>query len=295
MAEVSPAKVVREAISNLELPTTPSEIVRYVRKKNPGIDESRIRSQVTACCVNMPTRTSFPENRSPRIANDPDLDCLFRVDFGQYAAYNPEEHGVWEIADADGELIVRITEGPGAAGAKPEPEGEPAEVAAAPPKINARAKRVADEPEPEAGPRAKGAKAPAEPEPMEGDDDMPPKDADLANMLKENLGMLEEGLKPYPDQSAMGKFPRPLSPHDLLLADGGGNMVVVKIFGEPPGHDVVSDLLINMGWAHENVEKKQVRAIVLTPKVPDELRYSAKSVPGMKLMTFEYKLVFTAV
>jgi len=282
MAEVSPAELVREAIANLELPTTPSEIVRYVRGKHSRIDESKIRSQVTACCVNMPTRTSFPENRSPRIAKDPTLDCLFRVDFGQYTLYDPVQHGVWEIADADGELVVRMVQPPGKA-------------EAAAPKINARAKRVAEEPEPEAAPRGKGAKAPAQPEPKEGDDDMPPKDADVANMLKENLGMLEEGLKPYPDQSAMGKFPRPFSPHDMLLADGGGNMVLVKIFSEPPGHDVVTDLLINMGWAHENVEKKQVRAIVLTPKVPDELRYAAKSVPGIKLMTFEYKLVFTPV
>ena len=81
----------------------------------------------------------------------------------------------------------------------------------------------------------------------------------------------------------------------MLMADGGGNMVLVKIFGEPPGHDVVTDLLINMGWAHENVEKKQVRAIVITPKVSDELRYASKSVPGIKLMNFEYKLVFTPV
>jgi len=153
MAEVSPAELVREAIANLELPTTPSEIVRYV------------------------------------------------------------QHGVWEIADADGELVVRMVQPPGKA-------------EAAAPKINARAKRVAEEPEPEAAPRGKGAKAPAQPEPKEGDDDMPPKDADVANMLKENLGMLEEGLKPYPDQSAMGKFPRPFSPHDMLLADGGGNMVL---------------------------------------------------------------------
>jgi hypothetical protein len=107
MAEKSPAVLLREALDNLELPTTPSEIVRWVRKKHPHMDEGKIRSQVTICCVNMPTRVSFPENQAPRIANDPALDCLFRVDFGQYVKYDPSLHEQWEIADVNGELIVR--------------------------------------------------------------------------------------------------------------------------------------------------------------------------------------------
>jgi hypothetical protein len=72
-------------------------------------------------------------------------------------------------------------------------------------------------------------------------------------------------------------------------------VVIVKVFSQPPSSQFVTELLVNMGWAHENMPGREVRAIALMPSVPDELRFAAKTVPGIKLATYEYKLVFTPV
>jgi len=297
MAAKSPSEIILEALEKLDQPTTPSEIVRYARRKHPNVDDTKIRSQVTACCVNMPSRVSFPENQTPRIADDPLLDCLFRVDFGQYVRYDPEEHGRWEIAEVEGELLVRmVEETPASAQAPPEAT------------INARAERVrerADESEPAARPqraaiRAAGPEAAAAPSTtIQGAADMEGKEARPAvpihDALIASLNEIEPGLIPHPEDPALRALPVPLAETDLLARAGDGGLVILKVFSQPPGHQFITDLLVNLGWAKEHLENRDARAIVLTPKATDELRFAVRSVPGIKLMTYEYKLVFTAV
>jgi hypothetical protein len=329
MAEKSPAVLLREALDNLELPTTPSEIVRWVRKKHPHMDEGKIRSQVTICCVNMPTRVSFPENQAPRIANDPALDCLFRVDFGQYVKYDPSLHEQWEIADVNGELIVRkvvAQETPvevAVAAADTPTEAVPPETAEAQElKIHGKARRMnADEMKPETAAQSEPEPAPIhEPEPIpvvpespafvadtapqkvsdtdlpEGDADMKPEQAvQLHEILVDRLQEVEDGLRSHPEPGIAANFPIPLASSDILAEGGGGSVVIVKVFSQPPSSQFVTELLVNMGWAHENMPGREVRAIALMPSVPDELRFAAKTVPGIKLATYEYKLVFTPV
>jgi len=312
MADKSPSDIVLEALENLEQPTTPSEIVRYARKKYPHVDEAKIRSQVTIACVNMPTRVSFPENQTPRLANDPNLDSLYRIDFGQYVKYDPAIHEQWEIAEVDGELAVRKV-------VASQPEATPVVTAApeeqpapSPAKIHGKAKLVElEEPALSETPRA-GKEEPASPQlstqskqPAEAQvaNNMPQGDlemkmeqsAQLHEILADRLHEVEEGLKAHSDPGIISKFPVPLSPTDILAQDGKGAIVILKVFTQPPGHQFLTDLLVNIGWANENMAGKEVRAIVLSPVIPDELRFAAKSIPGVKLATYEYKLVFSPV
>jgi hypothetical protein len=324
MADKSPADIVREALDNLEQPTTPSEIVRWVRRKYPHLDEGKIRSQVTICCVNMPTRVSFPENQAPRLAKDRALDCMYRVDFGQYVKYDPALHGQWEIADADGELVVRLVPGQEEAPAvkaeaAPVVEAVPVDAPTTPEpselRIHGKAKRVkTDKPEETLAP----AESQPEPEPWpitvaaeeavvphatanieqmsEGDAEMKPEQAaQLHEILADRLLEVEDGLKIHPDPGIVSGFPVPLSSNDILAEGHNGSIVIVKVFTQPPGNQFITDLLVDMGWAHENIQGREVRAIALMPSVPDELRFAAKTIPGIKLATFEYKLVFTPV
>lgn len=322
MADKSPSDIVLEALENLEQPTTPSEIVRYARKKYPQVDEGRIRSQVTISCVNMPTRVSFPENQRPRLATDPALDSLYRIDFGQYVKYDPAVHEMWEIADVEGELTVRKATSPqpeAVPAAKVQPESAPEQPAA---KIHGKAKLVetedASKPEAPSAPASSSAPSvaakavssahqpstpPTKPAEAQVTDNMPQGDlemkmeqsAQLHEILTDRLHEVEEGLKAHTDPGIMSKFPVPLSPSDILAQDTKGGIVILKVFTEPPGHQFITDLLVNIGWANENLGGKEVRAIVLSPVIPNELRFAAKSIPGVKLATYEYKLVFSPV
>ncbi len=312
MADKSPSDIVLEALASLEQPTTPSEIVRYARKKYPHIDEGRIRSQVTICCVNMPTRVSFPENQTPRLANDPSLDCIYRIDFGQYVKYDPALHEQWEIAEVEGELAVRkVVNSPSSAAPEHVLQEE---VPHAPPsaKIHGKAKLVelAEPASDEMSRRKqKDSTAPkmdahsSQPVETQAADNMPQGDMEmnleqttqLHQILADRLHEVEEGLKAHTDRGVAPKFPVPLSPTDILAQDSKGAIVILKVFTQPPGHQFITDLLVNIGWANENLAGKEVRAIVLSPVIPDELRFAAKSIPGVKLATYEYKLVFTPV
>ena len=314
MAEKSPADLIREAMEHLDQPTTPSEIVRYVSKKYPQIDEGKIRSQVTISCVNMPTRVSFPENHKPRVADDPELDCLYRVDFGQYVSFDPEQHGCWEILEVDGELAVRKMEAK-PSGTKPDKDKTaPVKDKAPEPKISAKAEPIAPpgkEPKTEpvqAATRREPAKthppAKAKPEPAsergkkviahKQDKEAEP-EMNIHEALASNLNEVEDGIKPLPSDPAVGKFPAKLADADVLAQGRDGALVIIKVFEGPPDQKAITDLLVNLGWAHEQMKDRKVRAVILAPEVPDEIRFATKTVPDIKIMTFEYKLVFSAV
>jgi hypothetical protein len=86
------------------------EIRHYIQTKYPekydSLHGGTINAHITLCCVNDPSRLHYPENLKPRMANGKH-DFLYRVGRGQVMLYNPEIHGLWEIARVDGKLIVR--------------------------------------------------------------------------------------------------------------------------------------------------------------------------------------------
>ena len=83
-----------------------SEIRRYIKSKYGDVHEGTINCQIIVCCVNRQSRINFFENLKPRIANG-QYDFLYYVGRGKVRRYDPDIHGHWEIARADGKLKVR--------------------------------------------------------------------------------------------------------------------------------------------------------------------------------------------
>jgi hypothetical protein len=60
--------------------------------------------------VNNPSRVHFFSNKKPCRSTRPEYDVLFRKGKA-FERYDPQRHGVWEIARAsDGKLVVRLAE-----------------------------------------------------------------------------------------------------------------------------------------------------------------------------------------
>jgi len=89
---------------------TLDDIRRYILKRYPQVNESTVSTQVNYCCVNRPSRTNTPANQEPRIANG-HYDILFAESRNCYAKYDPQKHGVWDIAQISGKFVVRNVTG----------------------------------------------------------------------------------------------------------------------------------------------------------------------------------------
>ena len=101
-------KMIREAINSFgEDIVSVSDIIGYIIKQYGDVNVGTIRAQVNACTVNRQSRVGMPENKKPRIA-DGSYDFLYSVERGLYARFIPAKHGVWEIAEQDGMLVVRM-------------------------------------------------------------------------------------------------------------------------------------------------------------------------------------------
>ncbi len=101
-------KMIREAINSFgEDIVSVSNIIGYIIKQYGDVNVGTIRAQVNACTVNRQSRVGMPENKKPRIA-DGSYDFLYSVERGLYARFIPAKHGVWEIAEQDGMLVVRM-------------------------------------------------------------------------------------------------------------------------------------------------------------------------------------------
>jgi hypothetical protein len=74
---------------------------------------------------------------------------------------------------------------------------------------------------------------------------------------------------------------------DLLAVDGEGDYVVVTVADRDPNKDLIGGVLQRVGWVRKHLGKegRQVRAIVLTEPLPDDLQYAAAAVVG----TIEFK------
>ena len=101
-------KMIREAINSFgEDIVSMSDIVGYIIKQYGDVNVGTIRAQVNACTVNRQSRVGMPENKKPRIA-DGNYDFLYSVGRGLFTLFDPEVHGVWEIAEQDELLVVRL-------------------------------------------------------------------------------------------------------------------------------------------------------------------------------------------
>lgn len=101
-------EMVKEAVNHLDGKASYSGIRDYIKHHYDDVNENTITAQTIACTVNHNSRVHYPENNKPRIA-DSRYDFLFTTGRGQVELYEPEKHGLWEIATDDyGKLIVKL-------------------------------------------------------------------------------------------------------------------------------------------------------------------------------------------
>jgi hypothetical protein len=110
---------------------------------------------------------------------------------------------------------------------------------------------------------------------------------EIRSMLWKNPEKLEPGLSVYKDPKGKSvgiRFECEVGEIDLLACDDSGGLVVVMVSDDEvtKGKELVSDALERVGWVRLEVAKsgQEVRAIVLTGSVPDDLSYAAAAVAG---------------
>jgi len=110
---------------------------------------------------------------------------------------------------------------------------------------------------------------------------------EIRSLLWKNPEKLEPGLSVYKDEKAKSvgiRFECEVGEIDLLACDDSGGLVAVMVVDDEvtKGKELVSDALERVGWVRLEVAKsgQEVRAIVLTGSVPDDLSYAAAAVAG---------------
>ena len=107
-------QMVNEAIQRMGGECTYPAIKAKIRSTyGDDINDSSMTCSIISGSVNHPSRVHYNENKKPRIANTA-YDYLFNTGRGKVVWYEPEKHGVWEIAEAgDRDLVVRLADGVG--------------------------------------------------------------------------------------------------------------------------------------------------------------------------------------
>ena len=104
-------QMVREAVTSVGgSAISNAEIRDYIFDHYGAVNPGTINDQIAVCCVNRKSRIHYPENHKPRIANG-QYDFLYCVDRGLVAPYDPDQHGMWEIALQAGKPVVRRVDG----------------------------------------------------------------------------------------------------------------------------------------------------------------------------------------
>ena len=107
-------QMVREAAQQMNGECTYAAIKAMVRSMyGHDVNDSSMTCSIISGAVNHPSRIHYNENKKPRLT-DTAYDYLYSTGRGRVVWYQPEKHGVWEIAQsADGALIVRLADGGG--------------------------------------------------------------------------------------------------------------------------------------------------------------------------------------
>jgi endonuclease len=233
------------------------EIKDYIKKTYDDVNERTINAQIIVCTVNQPSRVHYPENQKQRIANTR-YDFLFTIGRGQVVQFNPEEHGIWEISQADfGKLVVR---------------------------------QKIDEIQVE--------EEELETIKVEHEADMLfPVEAQLRDFIVQNITSINvNGKRLYlfiDDNGRDGvEYPTEVGPIDILCIDSEGNFVVFELkLGNSPDR-AMGQIARYMGWVKKNIAKgKDISGVIVAKKVDQKLKYAASVVPGISL--FEYQVKFS--
>lgn len=154
----------------------------------------------------------------------------------------------------------------------------------------ARKPSASKKPRSRPAPASAAPKAPASPLSLDS--------GQVRSMLADEPWLLEKGLNLYADDDgeALGvDFPTPIGAIDILARDGKQHFVVVLVPSDDELAESVAGMLQRMGWVRKHLAESgdDVRGVIVTEQVPEELAYAAAGVGGaIAFKGFRFALTF---
>jgi RecB family endonuclease NucS len=247
-------QLVREAAEHFNREVSYSEIKQFVWTNYPDVNSSTLTCQIIVCSVNHPSRIHYPENKKPRLCTT-QYDFLYNTGRGRVTLYDPERHGIWEIAEtADARLVVRLAqeavdERGSAETANDDQSG-----------IFALESHLRDY---------------------------------LARNLTSiaNFGVPLSVFKSDDGRDGV-EFQTDVGPIDLLAITPAGDFYVFELkLGRGPD-SALGQILRYMGWVANHVAKgRKVYGVILAADISEKLRYAVTQVPHVSLLEYELRFV----
>lgn len=248
-------QMVKEAVQQMGGECTYPAIKAKIRSTfGNDINDSSMTCSIISGAVNHPSRIHYNENKKPRIS-DTAYDYLFNTGRGKVVWYEPEKHGVWEIAKAgDGNLVVRLADG----------------IGENPTSVVETVEATAD---------AYGMFA---------------LEAHLRDYLAKNLPQLPDQattLTLYRTDDRDGvEFQTDVGPIDILATCNGDFYVLELKLGRGPDA-TLGQILRYMGWVKKHLAgDKNVFGMIVASDIGEKLRYAASQVPSVRLMEYDLKV-----
>jgi len=247
-------QLVREAAEHFNREVSYSEIKQFVWTNYHDVNSSTLTCQIIVCSVNHPSRIHYPENKKPRLCTT-QYDFLYNTGRGRVTLYDPERHGVWEIAEtADARLVVRLAH---------EAVDETGSVETANDNqsgIFALESHLRDY---------------------------------LARNLTSiaNFGVPLSVFKSDDGRDGV-EFQTDVGPIDLLAITPAGDFYVFELkLGRGPDA-ALGQILRYMGWVANHVAKdRKVYGVILAADISEKLRYAVTQVPHVSLLEYELRFV----
>lgn len=243
--------LVREAVESMDGEATYQDIKEYIWRRHKDIKERTINCQIIICCVNQKSRVYYPPNRKPRECSEK-YDFLYNLGNGKVTIFDPDKHGSWSIIEENARLKVVKND------------------FHAVPVIGTN--RIIEKEQ---------VRAVSEVVPV------------MRDMVVTNLALLKQDLKLYQDISGrMGiEYPTEVGIVDILAIDGEGYFTVVEI-ADPFTPEVLTRMLGCMGWLRKHLALGQeVRGIVLTNQVENNMLMSAAAIPQIEICQLQVSVV----
>lgn len=263
-------QMVKEAMTALSGSTANAALFRWIESRYPGTNENTIRCQATAYTVNHASRVYYLSDKRPRLANDPDVDYLFRPERGRIERYDSDKHGLWEIYESEsGRRGVRP------AGGGKDDDGDAEDHKPSVPALAVTGATAVDTAD--AG-RAFAA------------------EAHLRDYLANHLEDVEPGLTLYVDEDGVPgvEYRTDIGRIDILAVDAWQNFVVLELKVERGPDAVVGQVLRYKNWVKRHMAPEdRVRGIIIAGRIHDRIRYAIAADPDLMAMEYEIRLALT--
>lgn len=261
-------KLVIEAVEALNGAASIAEIEAYFKEHFPPEKRAiNVRYDATAITVNANSRIHYSAGKQVRRTDSGNqFDRLFRRSDACYELYQPEKHGIWEIAkNSQGNLYVKQLSEPMVDGVAEEASDENVNHG-----IDIECQSVSSEFAMESHLRDY-----------------------LAQNLKHIQGLPAQ-LELFTDESGIPgiEYRTGVGFIDILGRDSDGAFYVLELKVSRGSDAVIGQILRYIGWIRANLSKGHpVYGVVVTSGASEKLKYAASEVPGIFLM--EYELNFS--